>query len=187
MQEYAAQDEIFENIDFLLNKEYENCVFNNCDFDSIKLSEFKFIDCTFNGCNLSLAKLNRTTLQSVSFKDCKLLGIQFDECNPFGLALSFEGCQLNHSSFYKMKIKKTSFINSQLQKTDFSEADLTSSFFTNCNLLQAVFDQTILEKVDFRSSINYSIDPENNRIKKAKFSILGISGLLGKYDIYIEK
>ena len=59
--------------------------------------------------------------------------------------------------------------------------------FDNCNLLQAIFDHTVLEKADFRTSYNYSIDPEINRMKKARFSISGISGLLDKYDIDIEK
>jgi len=31
------------------------------------------------------------------------------------------------------------------------------------------------------------IDPEVNRIKKAKFSVSGVPGLLNKYDIEIEK
>jgi hypothetical protein len=53
--------------------------------------------------------------------------------------------------------------------------------------MQAVFHHTTLEHVDFRTSYNYSINPENNRIKKAKFSIWGVSGLLYKYDIEIEK
>jgi hypothetical protein len=37
-----------------------------------------------------------------------------------------------------------------------------------------------------RTSYNYSINPEVNRIKKAKFSTTGIAGLLHKYDIEIE-
>jgi len=53
-------------------------------------------------------------------------------------------------------------------------------------LAGAIFENTILEKADFRTSLNYSIDPENNRIRKAKFSILEISGLLDKYDIEID-
>jgi hypothetical protein len=44
-----------------------------------------------------------------------------------------------------------------------------------------------MEKADLRTSYNYSLDPEINRITKAKFSILGISGLLEKYNITIEK
>ena len=69
---------------------------------------------------------------------------------------------------------------------DFTECDLTASIFENCDLNNATFDNTIIEKVDFRTAFNYSINPELNRIKKAKFSIEGISGLLSKYDIDIE-
>ena len=116
-----------------------------------------------------------------------MLGLRFDNCSAFGLSFSFDTCQLNNSSFYKTKIKKTSFKNSQLQETDFTEADLTNSVFDNCNLLQAIFDHTMLEKADFRTSFNYSIDPEINRIKQARFSISEIAGLLNKSDIHIKK
>ena len=98
---------------------YENCIFNGCDFADKDLSDYKFIDCFFNGCNLSLAKINQTVFRDIKFKDCKMLGLRFDTSNEFGLSFSFDGCQLNHSSFYKTKIKKTIFKNSQLQETDF--------------------------------------------------------------------
>lgn len=187
MKEIFIQDKTIETNDLLTKGEYENCIFNNCNFAETDLSEFKFIDCKFNGCNFSLANLNKTVFRDVKFKDCKMLGLRFDSCNEFGLSFSFDSCQLNHCSFYKTKIKKTIFKNSQLQETDLAEADLTNVVFDNCNLIQAIFDHTIIEKADFRTSYNYSIDPENNRIKKAKFSILGVSGLLEKYDIDIEK
>ena len=51
----------------------------------------------------------------------------------------------------------------------------------------ATFDNSNLEKVDFTTAFNFSIDPEINRIKKAKFSLAGVLGLLNKYDIIIEK
>jgi len=66
------------------------------------------------------------------------------------------------------------------------EADLTNSVFTNCDLAGTVFENTILVKADFRTSYNYSINPETNKIKKAKFSILGVAGLLDRYDIVVE-
>jgi hypothetical protein len=43
-----------------------------------------------------------------------------------------------------------------------------------------------LEQADFRTSIHYSIHPENNKIKKAMFSQSEISGLLDQYGIVIE-
>jgi uncharacterized protein YjbI with pentapeptide repeats len=58
--------------------------------------------------------------------------------------------------------------------------------FDNCDFNGAVFENTILEKADLRSSFHYSLDPEFNHIKKAKFSAAGIIGLLDKYDIVVE-
>jgi uncharacterized protein YjbI with pentapeptide repeats len=115
-----------------------------------------------------------------------MLGLQFEECNEFGLAFTFENCRLNNSSFYKLKIKKTLFKDSDLSEVDFTECDLSSAIFEKCNLLQTVFDNTNIEKADFRTSFNYTIDPENNKIKKAVFSINGVAGLLRKYNIEIE-
>jgi uncharacterized protein YjbI with pentapeptide repeats len=73
-----------------------------------------------------------------------------------------------------------------LQETDFTEADLTASLFDDCDLNRAVFYNTNLEKANFCSAFNYTFDPELNRIKKARFSRLGVIGLLEKYNIEIE-
>jgi len=63
---------------------------------------------------------------------------------------------------------------------------LSDSVFDNCDLTGATFYITNIEKADFRTSDNYSIDPENNRIKKAKFSLPAVTGLLDKYDIKVD-
>lgn len=187
MPESLFIDKSFDKCSLLPKGEYENCTFNSCQLAESNLSGYKFIDCVFNDGNLSLATLNKTTFQGVTFNNCKMLGLRFDMCNEFGLSLSFVGCQLQHASFYKLKIKKTVFKDSQLQEVDFAEADLTGAVFDNCNLLQAHFDRTLLEKADLRTAYHYSFDPEINRIKKAMFSIGGIAGLLQKYDIEIEE
>jgi uncharacterized protein YjbI with pentapeptide repeats len=185
MKEIFITNKTFDRNDLLTKGEYENCTFNSCNFAEKNLSDFKFKDC-INSCNLSLVKLNNTMFRDVSFKDFKMLGLRFDACNEFGLSFSFDICQLNHSSFYKTKIKKTVFKNSQLQETEFSEADLASATFNNSNLKRVIYDQTKLEKSDFRTAYNCSIDLETSRIEKAKFSFMGIAGLLENYDIEIE-
>ena len=73
-----------------------------------------------------------------------------------------------------------------MQEVDLVDCDLTNATFLNCDLAGTVFENTILENADLRTSFNYSIDPDQNRIKKAKFSLAGIPGLLNKYDIEIE-
>lgn len=166
--------------------EYENCIFNQCDLSNSDLSKIRFIDCEFKSCDLSLAKINRTAFRDVKFKECKMLGLRFDGCHDFGLAFTFEGCVLNHSCFAATKLRKTTFKNSQLQEADFTDADLTGAVFDCCDLKGAIFENTILEKADLRTAYNYSFDPEMNRIKKARFSLAGIPGLLQKYDIEVD-
>ena len=85
-----------------------------------------------------------------------------------------------------MSLEGTCFKNFNLQETDFTDSNLTESIFDTCDLAMTIFDFTILEKTDLRTSFNYSIDPEKNWIKGAKFSISGIVGLLDKYDIEVN-
>ncbi len=165
--------------------EYEGCSFDQCNFAHSNLSDCKFIDCRFTGCNLSLTKLNMTAFREVQFKDCKMLGMRFDQCNAFGLSFSFEQCQLNHSAFTNTKIRKTHFSNCQLQEADFTGCDLTQVILEDCDLTRATFEGSILEKTDFTTANNYSIDPERNKLKGAKFSRDGVAGLLDNYDIRI--
>ena len=77
-------------------------------------------------------------------------------------------------------------MHTQLQEVDFVEADLSGAVFDNCNLERAAFERSNLEKADFRTAYHYSIDPDLNKLKKTKFSTLGLSGLLDKYDIEIS-
>jgi uncharacterized protein YjbI with pentapeptide repeats len=102
------------------------------------------------------------------------------------ISFEFDSCTLDLSSFYKLKLEKTVFRNSKIIEADFTETDLSNSLFINCDLQRTIFKNTNLEGVDFRTSFNYSIDPHLNRIKKAKFSLPGIAGLLDKYDIVID-
>lgn len=167
-------------------REYENCTFSQCNFSSADLSDQIFIECTFDNCDISMAKLSNTAFRTVKFKACKLLGLHFEDCNKFLLSMEYEGCLLNLSSFYKLPLKNTLFKDCSLHEVDFTESVLTSSKIINCDLAGAIFENTILEKADFRSSFNFSIDPERNRIQKAKFSLTEITGLLDKYNIEIE-
>lgn len=189
MAKHYIEDEKFERKQFnsepLPALEYENCTFHYCDFTDCDLSGYKFMDCEFHGCNMSLVKCVKTALRNVKFNQCKMLGWRFDLCNDFGFSVRFEGCQLNHSSFHQLKIKKTVFIDTQLREVDFSSCDLSGSIFESCDLSDALFENTVLIQADFRTAIHYHIDPEMNQIKKARFSLSGVEGLLRKYQIEI--
>ena len=191
MEEVFAVNKSFDKINTeeiaLPYKEYENCIFTNCNFAGSNLSEIKFVDCSFTDCNFSNAKITNILFRDAKFKNCKMLGLGFDKCSDFGLTFEFDNCILDHSTFYQKKIKQTVFRNSQMKETDFTQCDLTGSLFENCDLTNAHFENTILEKSDLRTSMNYSIDPEINKLKKTKFSLTQLPGLLDKYDIIIDR
>lgn len=176
--------------DFTVNPlpkgEYDNCNFNGCNFANADIVGIVFTECTFTDCNLSNAHAKGTAFKEAEFINCKMLGFNFSVGDAFLMTLQFTDCQLNLASFFRLKLKNTKFNKCNLREADFSEADFTNSSFTGCDLAHAIFDNTTLEKADFRSALNYALDPERNRIKKAKFSVPEVTGLLNKYGIDIS-
>ena len=180
----------FESLDFseqpIQDGEYTKCIFTNCNFSKTNFKGTDFVDCTFKGCNFALALLDNTGLKNVTFIACKLIGINFGACSNFLFEVSFRDCHLDYSSFFQKKLKKTNFTECSLKEVDFEQADLSSASFNNCDLYNSRFIGTNLEKADFRTAINYTFDPEINKMKGARFAYSGISGLLAKYNIDIE-
>jgi uncharacterized protein YjbI with pentapeptide repeats len=114
-----------------------------------------------------------------------MLGLHFENCDQMGMTVRFEKCQLDHSSFYQVKLNHTVFLNTSLLEVDFTEADLRNTIFDQSDLLNATFDHTNLERANLSTALNYSLDPENNRIMGAKFTQPSVLGLLDKYQIEI--
>lgn len=189
MSESYEYDEKFSGIDYSqspISQEYECCTFRNCSFARAGISNVKFVECTFEVCDLSMADIGNTLFRDVVFKQSKLIGLSFEECNKLLFSVHFEGCQLNFSSFYQMSLKKTCFKECRLEEVDFTETDLTEAIFHDCNLTGAVFDHTKLVRADLRTATSYTIDPENNDLSQARFSLPAVIGLLHNYDITIE-
>lgn len=184
------QEKIYEKLDYttqaLKKGEYDNCTFYNCNFSSVDLTGMVFTECVFNDCNFTMANLKGTAFKEVEFNGCKMTGLNFSICEPFLLAMQFSDCQLNLASFYGLKLKNIRFKKCNLEESDLVQADFRGASFDECNLRNAVFENTNLEKADLRSAVNFSLDPENNRIEGAKFSLDGLPGLLNKYNLDIE-
>lgn len=168
------------------DNEYSECSFRNCDFSKHNFNEIKFTDCIFETCNLTMSKVESTELKGVTFKNCKLMGIDFSKLVDTFLSVSFDTCILQYSNFFGLNLTKTKFTNCIIHDASFIETNLKSAQFANCDFKGAVFQNCNLEKADFLTSMNYSINPEYNKIKKAKFSIPEIIGLLSHLDIIIK-
>lgn len=165
--------------------QYEDCQFIDCELPGYDLSGYVFIDCHFQNCNLSNAKINQTAFREVTFKQSKLMGLHFDDCNEFLLALSFHSCNLSFCTFSGLKMRKTIFHDSDMQEVDFSQTDLTEANFKGSNLSNATFAQSILKKADFSEATNFIIDPEMNSMAGAKFSRQDLEMLLLKYRLKV--
>ena len=183
-------DKTFKNENFKINPlekgDYENCVFESCQFQEAYLDNQNFTECHFLDCDLTNANITNTQFNEVIFEDSKLVGIRFETCNPILLQLGFKGCNLSLASFYEMNIQNTTFKGCQLHQVDYSFANLSKCDFGNANLKGAIFEQTSLEEANLASALNITIDPTQNTIKKARFSKEGLIGLLKKYDIVVE-
>lgn len=180
----------FKSIDYtekkIRNTEFYKCKFEGCIFLKSDLIGISFEDCTFGNCNFSMAKIQGAGFRNAVFNGCKVLGVDFSECNKFMFSFLFSDCQLDYSTFCGTKLMKTNFDKCSLKETDFSDVNLSSSKFIDCDLSGTVFSNTILDKVDFRTAKNYSIDPEFNQLKKAKFSSYNLEGLLFKHQLDVS-
>lgn len=184
------KNKTFSGIDYsekkLRAREFIECEFVSCDFNKSDLKGNSFEECTFKQCNFSMADVNGTGFRNAVFIGCKMLGVDFTRCSTFAFSFSFTECHLDFSNFYGRKLRKTTFKKCTLKEVEFTDADLSASEFLECDLSSTVFANTILEKVDFRTAVNFAIEPDINKMKKAKFSTKNLEGLLYKYDLAIE-
>jgi uncharacterized protein YjbI with pentapeptide repeats len=165
--------------------EFEGCIFNRCDFSRCTFLAVTFIDCVFNECIFTGAKINYVALRTVTFNGCEIKEVNFAMCDKLIFDMAFNGCRLDFSKFYTLKIKGTVFTDCSLIAVDFMSADLTEVVFDRCDLYRSEFVKAIANKASFRTSFNYTIDPEKTKIKKAVFSRDGLKGLLAKHEIVV--
>lgn len=180
---YTKQD--YTNIPWQ-NWEYEDCEFVGCNFSWVDISHTRFIDCRFIGCNLSNIQNVGTGWQDVDFEDCKILGVRFDAAQTFLFEIGARGCVFDYCSFSGMKMSRTVFTSSSWVDTDWSGTDISECVFDDCDMRGARYARTDMRWADFSSARDYIIDPEDNQVEGARFSLAGTPGLLTKYHIIIE-
>lgn len=183
-------DQLFDQNSGLIGQwarqNFEQCIFKNLDLSKVVFANTSFINCRFENCNLSMALLEGTKLDDVVFVDCKLNSVNFGLCSAFGFHIDFQTCQLDYTSFFSRNLKKTRFVDCSLLEARFMNCDLSGALFKNCNLELTLFATNTLTQTDFSSSYNLTLDPDGNKLKKTKFSVHSLPGLLTKYDIVIS-
>ena len=82
-----------------------------------------------------------------------------------------------------MDVRGFQFQACKLQYTDFTAANCEGVKFATCDLLQAVFERTNLNKADFRTAEQWTIDPAVNQVKGARFHKKELKGLLQQWGL----
>ena len=165
------EEEFVQYDDKILDSIYfDDCTFIKCDFSKAVFSSCKFRECIFIDCDLSLSVLKNCVFNDISFENCKLIGISWSNCEePFDV--KFDLCNISQNSFHLMDLRQMKFINSLIKDTGFEECNLERAVFDNCDLELSSFIKNNLKKANFVSSKNYLIDPKQNDIDKAEFSL----------------
>lgn len=165
--------------------EFEACVFRRAILAKASFSKCRFLDCKFENCDMGLIKVVNTRFRDTSFKECKLIGVNWSPVNA-AVGLSFENCLLNYSIFSGLDLRRMELVRSSAREVDFSECNLEEAVLTGTDFLGARFANTNLSKSDLRGATNYQVDPSSNKVKKAKFSLPEAVSLLRGLDIAIE-
>jgi len=170
----------------LKDKIFEKCKFISCTFLDCDLSGAEFSDCSFENCSVGPVKVLDASFRNVIFKNSKLVGVDFSKCSSGFFELHFFKSLLDTCNFSMTKMTVSTLSEIIIRDCTFFETDLQKVDFQNCDLAGSSFHLARLEKADFRSAKNYSINPATNKIKGARFSLPEAISLLSGFDIELE-
>ncbi len=188
------EEQLFEELELrqasIKSSFFELCKFVDCDFSESEFVGCKFTDCEFKSSNLKLAKFSGSRLRDVLFKHCVIVGVNWTSLQWPSVALSaplvFESCDVSYSVFNSLQLPEMVMRSCKAHDVDFSECDLTGADFFETDLLDSRFNQSRLNECDFRGALNYSINPLENSIKGASFSMPDVLSLLSPFNIKVD-
>lgn len=171
----------------LASCEFEECRFAGCDLSESEVRACRFADCTFERCDLSLIRLPQSVFSACRFEDSKIIGVNWTEARwpetRLWAPVGFARCVMDHSTFLGLDLKEVRIVDCTAHDVDFREADLTKADFAGTDLSGSLFANTNLTGADLRSARDYRIDPRENVLKGARFSLPEVISLLDGLDI----
>jgi len=186
-------DEVFRALQ-LANTELVSCEFRDCAFLHSVFAESvfracRFVNCVFRECDLSLIKVPESSFASTRFENSKVMGVNWTDAHwpKAGLAnlLSFSKCAVSHSTFMGLSLQSLQMTDCVARDVDFREADLSRADFGATDLSGSLFGKTNLSEADLSRACDYGIDPGQNTLKRAQFSLPEAMSLLHSMDIIL--
>jgi uncharacterized protein YjbI with pentapeptide repeats len=165
--------------------EFFQCRFDACQFLRSSFQKCRFEQCVFEKCDLSLLKVLESSFVGVRFLHTKMLGIDWTQAAT-PLTLSFQGCNISHSTFTRLSVQRMEMIECIAREVDFTGTNLTRANLAKTDFLGSRFVDTNLSYADFSKASNYAIDPRTNRLKKAVFTLPEAVSLLSAFDLVLK-
>jgi fluoroquinolone resistance protein len=186
-------DQVFREVRLqhteLACSEFYDCVFFRGSFAESVFRHCRFVNSVFRECDLSLIKVPESRFTSSRFENSKVIGVNWTEAEwpEAGLAnpVGFFKCAIGHSTFLGLSLQSLQIRDCIATDVDFREADLSGADFGGTDLSNSIFGKTNLCQTDFSRARNYGIDPGQNVLKQARFSLPEAMSLLHSMGIVL--
>lgn len=115
------------------------------------------------------------------------MGVNWAQANwtspGLGPPPEFINSVISYSTFIGLNLVGMRIVNCTASEVDFRESDLSQADFTGTDLSKSLFMDTNLTQADLSQARNYQIDPGQNLLKGARFSMPEAMALLYSMDI----
>jgi fluoroquinolone resistance protein len=175
----------------IVSSEFHDCVFFHSSLVESVFRQCRFVECVFTECDLSLMRVPESRFTSTRWESCKVIGVNWAEADwpKTGLAnpIGFFKSAISHSTFIGLALTGIVIKDCVATDVDFREADLSGADFGGTDLSQSLFGHTDLSEADLSCARNYYIDPSQNVLRQARFSLPEAMSLLHSMDIVLVK
>jgi fluoroquinolone resistance protein len=164
---------------------FEECTFDHVGLQSRDLCKARFVDCTFDTCDLAVADVTDCAFVRVKFRACRLSGIHWSVARKLE-DVSFEGSRLADGSFLGVNLERCDLTDCDASNVSFRDAKLVKAKLRGADLTRADIANCDLRDADLRGAHGYVLDPRENRLEGARFSLPEAVGLLRGLGILLD-
>jgi fluoroquinolone resistance protein len=186
-------DQVFKDVHLghaqLVSTEFYDCVFVRCRFVESLFQDCRLVNCTFQRCDLSLVQVPGSTFSSTRFENSNVIGVDWTQADwaamRLGNPIGFFESAISHCTFIGLSLRGIQIRDCVARDVDFREADLSHADFAGTDLSQSLFVHTDLTEADLSRAHNSRIDPGQNVLTRARFSLPEAMSLLYSLDIVL--
>lgn len=171
--EPSFDDETFDRLQLrepLVDKELTGCTFRGLRGETSIWKGVRLEECLFEDCDLTRAQFPHTRFFGVTFRRCKLMGIDWSSVAP-NPTLTFDACDLRYDSFVKVNLRKTRFHGCRASEANFIDCQLGEADFGDADLTGTNFEASDLTKANLGNAKGAFLPPGKNRVKDARISV----------------